>query len=274
MKKIGLALGAGGARGLAHITILQAFEELGVQPSIISGTSIGAVIGVAFASGLSTAEMREAVEELRAAQPGKFWHIESAELKVAIALLDPTTETGGLIKGEKFIRFLESKIQATRFEDLKIPLRVVATNYWKKEQVVLSKGGLWPAVRSSYSMPGLFMPVKIGKEIFVDGGLMNPLPYDVVQPHCDITVAIDVSAVRTNGKNEVPHAYDVLFSAFQMMQNSIVREKLQKAKPDILIKTDIKNVRSLEFNLADSIYEQALPAKRELKKRLEKVLRR
>jgi NTE family protein len=274
MTRIGVALGAGGARGLAHIVVLQAFEELGVKPSIISGTSIGAVIGAGLAAGLSTREMKEAVEEVRSSRPGRFWHIyDNVELQFAIALFDPTMETGGLIKGEKFIRFLQSKIGAQRFEDLQIPFLVVATNYWRREQVILSKGNLLKAVRASYSMPGLFTPVKMGKDLLVDGGLMNPLPYDIIQPLCDITVAVDVAVHETARRSQMPHAQEVLFSAFQVLQNSVVCEKLKQTQPDILIRTNIKNVRALEFSKANVIYQQAIPAKEELKQRLARALR-
>lgn len=272
MKTIGVALGAGGARGLAHIAILQAFEELGVKPSIISGTSIGAVIGAGLAAGLTTAEMKEAVEEIRTSRSTRFGKIyRNPELKFAMALLDPTAEAGGLIKGEKFIRFLQSKIKVNWFEDLQTPLFIIATNYWKREQVILSKGNLLKAVRASYALPALFTPVKMGKELLVDGGLMNPLPYDVIQPHCDITVAIDVSVKETKVKPHV-HAQEVLFSAFQILQNSILREKLKQSRPDILIETDIKNIRALEFSKTSSIYEQALISKEELKRKLDDVL--
>ena len=272
MKTIGVALGAGGARGLAHIIALQAFEELGVKPSVIAGTSIGAVIGAALASGLSTAEMKDAVEEIRASKPGRFgFFSNNAEFKFAIALLDPTTEAGGLIKGEKFIRFLRNKIKAERFEDLRIPLLVIATDYWRREQVILNKGNLLKAVWASYSLPGLFAPMMIGKDLLVDGGLMNPLPYDVLQPLCDITVAIDVSVKEITRKSRV-HAQEVLFSAYQILQNSVVREKRRQSQPDILIETEIRDVRALEFSKAQSIFEQALPAKEQLKRKLDALL--
>lgn len=272
MKTIGVALGAGGARGLAHIIVLQAFEELGIKPSVISGTSIGAIIGAGLAAGLTTAEMKDAVQEIRASKPGRFGRLSNnAEFKFVIALLDPTTEAGGLIKGEKFIRFLKSKIKVERFEDLPIPLLIVATDYWKREQVILNKGNLLKAVWASYSLPGLFTPVMIGKDILVDGGLMNPLPYDIIQPLCDITVAVDVSVKEIARKSRV-HAQEVLFSAYQILQNSIVREKRRQSQPDILIETDIQNVRALEFSKANYIFEQALPAKEELKRQLDFLL--
>lgn len=274
MKTVGVALGAGGARGLGHLIVLEAFEELGIIPSVVAGTSIGAVIGAGVAAGLSGQEMRDAVEEIRAAKPGKMWNIyDNPDYKLALAVMDPTRETGGLLKGEKFSRLIHSKIGVDRFEDLKIPLKLVATDYWRKSEVVLERGDLLEAIRASYSMPGLFLPVKINGALLVDGGLENPLPYDVIRPHCDISVAIDVSAHMTASEAEMPHAYEVLFFAYQIMQNSIVREKLKHSQPDILIKTRIKDVRSLEFNKLRSIYEQAVPSKEELKRKLEKILR-
>ena len=271
MKSIGVALGAGGARGLAHIIVLEAFEELGIRPSVISGTSFGAIIGAGFAAGLSSSAMKEAVQEAQVLKGKRFWNGKKRNLPIAVTFLDPTTEAGGLIKGEKFVSFLRSKIRIGRFEDLQIPLYVIATNYWKREQVVLSQGDLYQALRASYSLPALFTPVKFGKELLVDGGLMNPLPYDIIKPLCDITIAIDVSVRETASKPNV-RAQEILFSSYQIMQNSILREKLKQSQPDGLIQPDIQNVRMLEFNKINSIYQQAFSAKEELKRKLAQVL--
>ena len=269
MKRIGVALGAGGARGLAHIVVLQAFEELGIKPSIVSGTSIGAVIGVGYAAGLSTAEMKNAVDESRVVKPGRFRRFYgNSELNFALSWLDPTIRTGGIIKGEKFIKFLYSRINVRRFVELEIPLVVIATHLGKREQVILDKGNVLKAVLASCAMPGLFTPVTIGGELFVDGGLVNPLPYDVLRPSCDVTVALDVSPRIATERTRPLRAQEVFFSAFQIMQNSIVREKLMQSQPDILIRIAMNNVRALEFNKATSIFQQALPWKEELKRRL------
>ncbi len=275
MKTVGIALGAGGARGLAHIVVLEALEDLGIRPAVVSGTSIGAVIAAALAAGLSTSDMRRAVEELRTTRPGRIWNFhENPDFQLALAVIDPTRETGGLIKGEKFLRFVARTIGVATFEDLRIPLRIVATDYWKKEEVVLKSGDLLTAIRASYSMPGLFTPVTIGGRKLVDGGLENPLPFDILRPECDITVAIDVSANLIAEHAETPRAYDILFFAYQIMQNSIVREKLRHSRPDILIRTNIRDVRSLEFNKLQSIYDQAIAAKEELKRSLAGLLER
>jgi len=269
MKRIGIALGAGGARGLAHIVVLQAFEELRIKPCVISGTSIGAVVGAGYASGLSPAQMMDAVEEIRTTKPGRFGRFYSnSELNFVLAWLDPTVKIGGLIKGERFIKFLSERMQVERFEELKIPFMAVATHFRNREQAVFDKGDLLKAVQASYSMPGLFRPVSIGGDLYVDGGLVNPLPFDVIRPHCDIAVAVDVAVHTTDSHRDSPHAQEVLFSAFQIMQNSVVREKMNQSQPDIYIKVAVSNVRALEFNKTNSIFRQALSSKDELKQKL------
>jgi NTE family protein len=271
--KIGLALGAGGARGLAFIVILEAFEELGIKPSIISGASIGAIVGAAYAAGLDTKQMRAAVDELVETKNGRFWEIyKKSDIIKLLEFIDPNTKSGGILKGEKIINYFKSHVKIKKFEELKIPLLIVATNYWEKKQEVLSKGDLLSAVKSSYSLPGIFTPVSRNGKLLIDGGMVNPLPFDVISEKCDLTIAIDVSAKLTNKDVGMPPAHEVLFSAFQIMQNSILSAKLMRSTPDILIKTDIKEIRMLEFLKAKEIYKQAVPFKDQLKSKLELVL--
>lgn len=269
MEKIGLALGSGGARGLAHILVFEVFEELGIKPYIISGTSIGAIMGASFASGTSSQEIKEVVNELIFSKNGKFWEVyKKSDLAKMFNFIDFGLKPGGLIKGEKFLKLLKEKIKVDNFVDLQIPLRVIATDYWEHDEVILSKGNVHKAVVASFSLPGLFPPVECNDKLLIDGGMVNPLPYDVIQNECDLTVAVDVSASKDKIENGFPPSYEVLFSSFQIMQNSIVREKLKQSKPDILIKTEIKNIRIHEFMKAQSIYDQAAKAKEELKRTL------
>ncbi len=268
--RIGLSLGAGGARGLAFLVIIEAFEELGLKPSIISGASIGAIVGTAYAAGLDTKDMKSAVDELVHNKNGKFWEIyKRSDIMKLLEFIDPNTKSGGILKGEKIINYFKSHVQVKKFEDLKIPLKIIATNYWDKKQEILKKGDLLSAVKASYSLPGIFTPVERNGKLLIDGGMVNPLPYDVIADKCDLLVAIDVSAKPTNKDNDMPPAHEVLFSAFQIMQNSILSAKLSRSMPDIFIQTDIKNIRMLEFLRAKEIYKQAQPFKEELKKKLE-----
>lgn len=274
MKKIGLALGAGGARGLAHVVILEALEELKIKPSVIAGSSIGAIIGAFYAAGFSTKQMHKILDEIIYGSKSKFWEIhKKSDFIKYFELLDPTIKTGGLLRGEKLISFMGNKLNIKDFNELEIPFKVVATDYHDKSQVVLDKGDLLSAIRASYALPFLFPPVNRNGVLLIDGGMVNPLPFDVLQDQCDITIAIDVSATK-NGKDksEIPPSYEILFSAFQIMQSAIVNGKLLADQPDIHIKTNIKGVRVHEFIKLDLIYKEAKPCKEELKMKLSKLL--
>jgi NTE family protein len=273
MKRIGLALGSGGARGLAHIKILEAFEELQIKPNIISGTSIGAIIGAVYAAGISAKEMQEIVYDIIFKKNGRFWEIHKrSDFMKMFDFIDPKFRSAGLIKGERFIKYLGSKIGAETFEELEIPLKIVSTNYWTKEQIILDKGDLLQSIRASYSLPGLFFPTRLNDMILIDGGMVNPLPFDIIKEDCDITVAVDVSAKKTLQEQEMPPSYEVLFSAFQIMQNSIVQAKLNYEQPDIQIYTNIADIRVHEFQKAEHILEEAEKAKDELKAKLQELL--
>ncbi len=266
MKKIGLALSAGGARGLSQIIILEAFEELGIKPYIISGSSIGAVIGTAFAAGMTASEMKESVREIILSKNHKSKELfKGFDMVKILNLVDLTVNSGGLIKGEKFINFIEQKIKTTKFEELDIPIRIVATEYWERKEVIFSSGDLLKAIKASYSLPALFTPANIDNKLYLDGGLVNPLPYDVITDECDIVIGVDVLAKHSLNGDNVPSSLDTLFTSFQIMQNSILNEKLRLSAPDILIKTDIKGVRLFEFNKAEDIWDQSLRYKDELK---------
>jgi NTE family protein len=274
MKRIGLALGSGGARGLAHILMFEVFEELGIMPTIISGSSIGAIMGASFASGTPVKEIKEVVNDLIFHKNSKFWEIHKrSDYTKMLNFFDFGLKPGGIIKGEKFLKTLKEEIKVKTFEDLRIPLKIIATNYWDHSEVVLEKGDLHQAVISSFSLPGLFPPVKIKEKLLIDGGMSNPLPYDIIKKDCDYTVAIDVSAKKDKFENGMPASYEILFSAFQIMQNSIVTEKLKRTQPDLLINTGIQGIRIHEFMKAKIIYEQAQKAKDRLKRALENAVK-
>ena len=274
MKKIGLALGSGGARGLAHVLMFEVFEELGIMPSIISGSSIGAIMGASFASGTPSAEIKEVVDDLIFHKNSKFWQLHKrSDYTKMLNYIDFGLKPGGIIKGEKFLKVLREEIKVDSFKELKIPLRIVSTDYWNNNEVILKRGDVHKAVISSFSLPGLLPPVEIDKKLLIDGGMSNPLPYDVIQDKCDLTIAIDVSARKDKvEKTETPPSYEILFKAFQIMQNSIVTEKLKRTQPDILITTGISGVRIHEFMKADIIYKKSQRAKDKLKRALESYL--
>ena len=158
-KSIGIAFGAGGARGIAHLLMIEALDELGVKPSIISGSSIGAVVGAFYAAGFTAKEMKEILDQLiNPKSDSVFDFLLKSDIVKMFTMFDPQFIRSGFIKGEKFQNYMKSHLQVSRFEELKIPLKIVATDYWKKEAVVFEKGDLIQPIKASYSLPGLFTP--------------------------------------------------------------------------------------------------------------------
>ncbi len=274
MKKIGIALGSGGARGLAHIIILQAFEELGIKPDIISGASIGALVGASFCAGLSTKEILENLDDLLHTEQAKNWDIyRNKDYLKMLQFVDIGLRQGGIIKGDKFIVRFKEILGISTFEELKIPLKVVATNYYTREQSVFDHGELFDPIKASYSVPGLLPPMKINDNYYVDGGMVNPVPFDLLEHLVDITIAVDILAQGNKPANdETPPLFETFFSSFQIMQSSIFNARLKSSKPTILIKTDMKNIRMLEFVKSQMIFQLATKYKDQLKYKLEKEL--
>jgi len=267
--RIGLALGGGGARGLAHIPMLEVFDELQLRPHRIAGTSIGAVIGTLYAAGMNGKAIRQLVDRLTVSDDeswlsglfeqdvGRWW--DFIELKLG---------DGGLVDSDAFTRFIEETAGVTDFEQLKIPLKIVASDFWEREQVVFQHGRLHPALQASIAIPGLFNPLKYNDRVLVDGGLVNPVPYDLLFGECDIVVAIDVSGRRNPQSEGNPGYFENLFNTMQITQAAILREKMKRRPPHIYIRPELEDIRVLEFNRVDEIYRQATTARKQLARAL------
>ncbi len=269
--KVGLALGAGGAAGLSHILMLEVFDELGIKPCKLSGSSIGAIIGALYASGKSAKEIGELVDELVIREHDTWKEIFlKKDIMQWAEFLDPELGQGGLISGDAFLAYLYKHIRVSDFEGLEIPLAIVTTDFWKREQVIYESGDLLSAIQGSMALPGLFTPVKRDGRVLIDGGAVNPVPYDILTDTCEKVVAINVTGKRTARKDF--SFLDAIFSTFEIMQHSIMSEKYQNNPPDIAITPEIKDVRALEFHKIDIIYEQARPARETLKRELDKLL--
>ena len=261
MKKIGLALGAGGAKGISHIAFLQALDELGVRPAVIAGTSIGAVIGGFYAAGVSGARMEQIVKEIG------FRDLYKIVLDFSIL------SQSAIFKGKGIEDFLSREIPARTFEEVEIPLKVVATNFWDRRPVVFASGSLITAIRASMAMPVVFEPVLLHDMVLVDGGAVNPLPYDLIRQECDLTIAIDVSGVKTFAPGDpVPNMVENILSTFQIMQASIVEAKKQLSPPDIYVKPALTNIRVLDFYRYKEILSGVQSEVQEFKKTLESLI--
>lgn len=272
MKKIGIALGGGGAKGLAHIPLLEVIDEFGLKPHQIAGTSIGAIIGVLYASGCTGHEIREGVNQMSCIEGDKFTEtLVEKDLFKWFDYIDINWCGNALLKADTFLTDLMKKVRCTAFEDLKYPLKVVASDFWKRKQVVLDSGELRSAIHASMALPGIFMPVVINEQVLVDGGAVNPVPFDILD-ECDIVIAVNVMGNKTESNDLIPTFSDAVFNTFQIMQNAILQQKLTDRPPDIYIEPEIMDIKMLEFYKADKIFRQTNPAKNMLRREIKKLL--
>jgi NTE family protein len=275
MKKIGLALGGGGAKGFAHIPILEVFDELGIKPCCITGTSIGAVLGALYASGHSAKDIVGMTEQLVISRNSSLKRIISSKDSFkALALIDPhiSFKPQGLIKGEKFLGFLYEQMQVSTFEELQIPFKTVATASWRSQQIVFESGDLLPAVRASMAIPYIFTPVMTGDQVLVDGGLVNNVPHDLLDPGCDLRIAVDIMGDCSTPRTKPPSPLEAIFHTYQVMMDAIAQEKRANHPVDIYVCPPLMDVEMLDFHKAESIYEQGLAAKDDFKRQLEHLL--
>jgi NTE family protein len=272
--RLGLALGGGGARGLAHILVLEALDELGVVPDHISGTSIGAIYGAGYASGLSGKALRAHTEEALSSRVDLVRQLFAARATPVAKFLSFLPIRTSLFDPEQLMDLLLPAKVAREFSALKIPLQVVATDFYAQEQMVFSSGPLRPAVAASMALPAIFTPVQLGGRTLVDGGLVNPLPFDLVTDKTDITIAIDVSgAAQVNVQGtQHPSALEVLIASSQIFQRSIVREKLRAVRPDIYVDCPVGDFSVLDFHRFKDVLAAAAPVKDQLKRQLSLIL--
>lgn len=271
--RIGIALGAGGASGLAHILMLEVLDEMSIRPHRISGSSIGAVIGALYASGMSGEQIRQLVEKfILSSEEGVIDQLINEDALRWTEFVDIDPGEGGLVSSEGFISYLYELLQYNSFDKLAIPLKIVAADYWERKQVVLDSGLLLPAVRASMALPGVFKPVMIDGRVLVDGGTVNPVPYDLLLDDCDIVIAIDVIGKRAPSEGKIPDLFETIFNSVKIMQHAIMAEKLRQHKPTIYISPEIVDIRALEFYRAEQVFEQARPARDELKRQLRRIL--
>ena len=238
--KIGVALGSGAAKGFAHIAYLQAIDELGLEVSCISGTSMGAFIGAFYAGGMPAKDIYNLVTEF-------------GILNMPKVLTFSRLPKAGLIHGEKIEDFLRKNLPVQNFEELKIPMKISATNYWDKNEYVFEKGDIVPAIRSSISIPGVFKPYYYQGKLFLDGALVNPVPFDLLLD-ADFIVAVDVIGGQFQEGNKFPTStIDVINSSFQIMKKGILEQKGYKDKIDIYCTPDLRKFRSFAFHKSKEI---------------------
>ena len=272
MTKIGLALGGGGARGIAHIHVLEAFDDLGIKPTVISGSSIGGIIGAGYAAGMSGADIREyAIKTFAKGSQvfSKLWKLRPAGLgslfdkeKLRFAELDPLKITGA---------FMPEGIPKN-FSDLEIPLKILVTDFYKMSETVLDEGDLHQALAATAAIPVLFRPQLIDGRIVVDGGILNPVPFDVFDTDLDLIVAVDVVGRPIGYNPQLPGRTELGYSTMQLLMQRITSLKLQQQKPDLLVRPDVHEYRVLDFLKTEEILWNTLETRQDTRQRLETLL--
>ena len=267
--RIGLALGGGGARGLAHIPMLEVLDELEVRPALITGTSIGAVVGSLYAAGMSAAEIRARFAEIIPTGPDQSFMDQSMSwFKMA------RIQWGeGLLNVDRFLQALFEGVDSRRFQDLTIPLKVVTADFWNRDQVVIETGQLIDAVRASMALPGIFRAETRGDQVLVDGGCVNPVPFDLLHD-CDVTIGIDVLGDREVEPGETPNLFEAMFQTYQIKEESIMRGKLTHSPPTIFVSPEISGIRMLDFHKAHSVFQQSETSRDQLRQELSALMAR
>jgi NTE family protein len=281
--KIGIALGGGGAKGLAHIGVIKVLEEYGIFPHIVSGTSIGALIGALY---LLRGNIH-AVEE----------YAMSFESSTLYPYLAPRPSSSGLISEKRIQTFLNGLLGDKRIEDLDRPFFCPATDIRRGREVLFDRGSLQQAVRASISIPVIFKPVLLRKSYLVDGGLINPVPVDILKKNgADFTIAVNVITQRplrprrrkkANAKeklllarlddflsrklisgraDEEPNLIEAFLSTIEIMQEKLIAARLKNDAPDVIIHVDTQDFKLFEFYRPAAIISRGEEtARREIK---------
>lgn len=300
--KIGLALGSGSARGWAHIGVIRALEKEGIKPDIVTGCSIGSLVGAAYVGGHLDI-LEEWVREL------SFWDV--------VRLLD-VKMLGGLIEGESLMSSFEDKIRNVNIEQLPLPFAAVATDLSSGREVWLQTGLLPDAVRASIALPGLFSPIHSEGRWLVDGGLTNPVPVSLSRAMgADLIIAVNLNSdivgrhlksrevrqkeikeeerdlfnqllkklntglfearlgswAREKGeKNTIPGIFEVMASAINIMQDRITKSRMAGDPPDVLLSPRLGKLGLLEFDRADEAIAEGYDSVRRMLPALHQML--
>ncbi len=242
--RIALVLGAGSARGLAHIGVLQVFNENGIFPDIIVGSSMGAMVGGVYACGADL----EMLDKMIARMDNRIF-------------FDVRVPRLGFVAGRKISYLLDLLTKKKQFNELDIILQMVATDLLSGQTIVLEEGSIAEAIRASISIPGIFHPVKKEEMFLVDGAITDRLPVDIALQHdADLLIAVDVTF--TEGRSiEIRNVLDVIMSSLDLMQKQHFEASAQNT--DFLLQPRVGGFASSDFNKSAEIIEMGRVAARE-----------
>ena len=273
--KIGLALGGGAARGLAHIVILEALDEIGVRPGFVAGCSIGALLGAAYASGLSAQEIRAHALSVLAGPGAAARQFFSGGKRSAKAINFSLFRRAPL-NGLGLVEMVSPPGMATRIEQTEIPFAVSATDFHAASALTLESGDMQTAIAASIAIPGVISAPKLDGRVLIDGAYTNPVPMHEARAHgCDILIAVDVTGlplVEVSGADPGPTA--LILGATQILQKRITALQSAQVRPEITITPRVDRFGAHEFLKIRQILEAAEPERERLKRLLGAALER
>lgn len=228
--KVGLALGSGGLRGLAHIGVLKVLVKEKIPIDMVAGCSIGSLIGALFCSGMDLDMMAKLSRHLKR----NYW-------------LDFVVPKLGIVGGDKLLEIVRVLTKRQSFEQLKIPLAVVATDLTNCREEIFKTGSIADAVRASISIPGIFVPYVLESRLFVDGAVLNPTPMDVAkQMGADIVIAVDL--VHSNSVCNLTNMFDVILQSIDVMEREISKHRQQHC--NLVIRPELSHIPPSDFEAA------------------------
>ena len=272
--RIGLALGGGAARGLAHIPMLEVFDEMGIKPAVIAGCSFGALIGAAYASGIPAKEIGDHARHILANRVQAAKYLFGVKRARIGDLVKRKSFTSLLVDGEQLTGFIFPEGVATRVEDTQIPLKIVTTDFLERREHIISSGPMCQAVAASIAIPGLISAPTIDGRLYVDGGITNPVPFDHVRVGTDLVVAIDVTGRQREPRRGHHSNMELAIGSMLIMFHQIAVLRRQQNPPDVYINPPIEGFLANDFFRMGEMIEAASKAKDELKRALEMRIER
>ncbi|MFC5048093.1 patatin-like phospholipase family protein [Aquimarina hainanensis] len=232
-KKIGLVLSGGGYKGIAHLGALLAFEEAGITPQYISGSSAGAIVGALYAGGYSITAIKSFFKKTPLFRFNKF-----------------TRKKPGFLDSEKFYDDFSSFFPENTFESLQRTLFITTTNLIEGTSKVFSSGELIKPILASAAFPGIFSPIKIGNALYADGGIMDNFPITPLINHCDMILGVNVTPVKKPTAKDFKHAYNVMQRAYYLMSIANAQNNFKHCnilvEPEELVNYGIFNAYNLD----------------------------
>ncbi len=254
-KTVALALGGGGVKGLAHIALLKKLDALGIRPTLIAGTSMGAIIGALYAKGLTGQQVEDKVRAhliTRGEKLKSLFRRRKHLLKWA-KVFSLEKSRGGFITADGLFDHLFHELMDVEFDQLDTPFIAVATNYNTGKEQGFHSGNLLQAVKASMAVPGVFAPVVVGDQVYVDGGVVNNLPVNHIYQQADITLASDVVLLE---KKESPNSFQSLSGSVNIMLRHVTETQLSLYPPDYLFQPNTAGFELFDFMKIGKVLEQ------------------